>query len=346
MAFLVLENGAVFEGQRIGAVGNTIGELVFTTGMVGYVETLSDPAFAGQIVLQTFPLIGNYGVALQDAEASPALHGYIVRELCDEPSNFRSDTTVDAFLKQHAIVGLCGVDTRELTRVLRENGTMNALICDSVPADLTPLRQYAVCGHVAQVSTKAPAVLPAAGDRRFAVTVVDCGVRHSVLDALCERGCEVTVVPYDTPAEAILTAKPDGVVLSGGPGDPTENTALIATTKALFGTVPLFGMGLGHQLVALAVGGKTEKLKHGHCGANQPVRCDGDRRTYITSQNHGYVVVSDSLPATAVVTHRNANDDTCEGITYTDAPCMTIQFDPEARDYDRFIALLGGERHA
>ncbi|MBP3435775.1 MAG: glutamine-hydrolyzing carbamoyl-phosphate synthase small subunit [Clostridia bacterium] len=345
MAYLVLENGAVFEGQRIGATGNAVGELVFTTGMVGYLETLTDPAFAGQIVIQTFPLIGNYGVAPQDAEGRPALYGYIVRELCDEPSNFRSEGTLDAFLKHHGIVGLCGVDTRELTRILREHGTMNAVICDNIPEDPAPLKQYCVYGAVAQVSTTKAVIHPTT-ERRFAVTLIDCGVRSSVIDALCKRGCEVTVVPHDTSAEVILAAKPDGVVLSGGPGDPAENTALIATVKALFGNVPLFGMGLGQQLVALARGGKTSKLKHGHRGANQPVRCDGDRRTYITSQNHGYAVESDTLPTTAVITHYNANDGTCEGIAYTDAPCFTVQFDPDPRDYDRFVALMGGEPNA
>ena len=346
MAFLVLENGAVFEGQRIGTVGDATGELVFTTGMVGYVETLTAPAFAGQLVVQTFPLIGNYGVAPQDAEGQPALCGYVVRELCDQPSNFRSEGTLDEFLKQHGIVGLCGVDTRELTRVLRENGSMNAVICDTVPQDISALKDYAIRDAVAQVSTKAPSVYPATDARRFAVTVLDLGVRRSAIESLCARGCEVTVVPHDTPADAILAAKPDGVVLSGGPGDPRKNAALIGTAKALFGKVPLFGIGLGHQLVALAVGGNTKKLKHGHRGANQPVRCDGDSRTYITSQNHGYAVETDSLPAFAAVTHVNANDGTCEGITYADTPCITVQFDPAPRDYDRFITLMGGEPHA
>ncbi len=346
MAYLVLENGTVFEGQRIGASGNAVGELVFTTGMVGYLETLTDPSYAGQLVVQTFPLIGNYGVIEEDLEGMPALSGYIVRELCDEPSNFRSEGTLDAYLKQRGIPGLCGVDTRELTRLLRESGTMNALLCDTVPADLTPIKQYAVCGAVELVSTKTSAVYPAEGERRFAVTVIDCGVRRSLIAALCERGCEVTVVPHTTPATDILAAAPNGVVLSGGPGDPKDNVALIDTVKALFGRLPLFGIGLGHQLVALAAGGTTVRLPYGHRGANQPVRCDSERRTYITSQNHGYAVAADSLPADAIITHINANDSTCEGVAYTDKSCFTVQFDPDARLWDRFMTMLGGDRNA
>ncbi len=344
MAYLVLENGTVFEGERIGAVGNTVGELVFTTGMVGYVETITDPAFAGQIVAQTFPMIGNYGVAPQDAEGKPSLYGYVVRELCDIPSNFRSEGDLNSYLKENGIVGLCGVDTRELTRILREHGTMNAAICDAVPTDITPIKQYAVCGAVAQVSCTAPTVYPANGEQRFAVTVLDCGVRRSVIEALCERGCRVTAVPYNTSADAILAEKPDGVVLSDGPGDPAEVTTVIDTVRALFGRLPLFGMGLGHQLVALARGGKTEKLPHGHRGANQPVRDLLGTRTYITSQNHGYAV---SAPAVdAVSQFVNANDGTNEGFNYPEASCFTVQFDPQPFVYDRFIALMGGADNA
>lgn len=346
MAYLVLENGKVFEGQRFGADGDSIGELVFTTAMVGYPETLTDPAYAGQIVIQTFPMVGNYGIIPADIAPTSFLRGYIVREHCDTPSNFRSEQTLDAFLKQRGIVGLCGIDTRELTSILRENGTMNALICDTVPEDLTPLKQYRVADAVAQVSTREMTVFPAVGKRRYAVTLWDFGVSRGLIDGLCARGCEVTVVPHDTPTGVIKQQKPDGVVLSGGPGDPREYETYLPLIRELFSTLPLLGVGLGHQLVALARGGKVEKLPYGHRGANQPVRTtDIDaQHTYITSQNHGYVVSDE--PCNTLVLFHNANDGTCEGIDYLNCHCLTVQFDPNDVVYDRFLTMMGGDRNA
>ena len=354
MAYLVLSNGRVFQGARIGAPGDSVGELVFTTGMVGYPETLTDPSYAGQIVMQTFPLIGNYGMIESDFEGKPAVRGYVVRECCDHPSNFRTDYDLDTFLKRNGICGLCGVDTRELTRIIREEGVMNAVICDEIPADLSAVQSYAVRGVVAEVSCTVPRVYPAEGTERFRVTLIDYGAKRNIIRSLCARGCTVTVVPQGTTAAEILAAHPDGVMLSNGPGDPAENTACIAEIAQLIGRVPVFGICLGHQLAALAMGAQTTKLKYGHRGANQPVREVNGTRTYITSQNHGYAVVSGSLAGIGELLYVNANDGTCEGIVYPGRQCFTVQFHPEAcagpRDtaflFDRFLDMMGGERNA
>lgn len=353
-AYLVLSNGMTFPGTRIGAAGDAVGELVFTTGMVGYLETLTDPSYAGQIVLQTFPLIGNYGVIEEDFEGACAVRGYVVRELCEKPSNFRSQSDLDTFLKARGVPGICGVDTRQLTRVIREEGVMNAMICAAPPESLDAVRAYAVTGAVAQVSCRAPYTVPARGERRFSAVLVDYGAKRNILRSLTSRGCEVTVVPQHTAAADILALRPDGVMLSNGPGDPAENTACIAQLRALVGRVPIFGICLGHQLAALAMGGETVKLKYGHRGANQPVRDLETGRTYITSQNHGYAVVSESLRGVGRVRFVNANDGTCEGVDYPGRQCFTVQFHPEAcsgpRDtnplFDRFLNMMGGVGHA
>ncbi len=353
-AYLILENGRVFAGRRIGAAGNTLGELVFTTGVVGYLETLTDPSYAGQIIVQTFPLIGNYGVIPEDFEGACAAKGYVVRELCDAPSNFRSEGALDEYLKKNNIVGICGVDTREITRLLREEGTMNACICDRVPDDLTEIRSYRVTGAVSSVSCKAPEVFPAEGEKKFSVTLVDYGAKGNIVRCLQKRGCEVTVVPQDTTAEEILKSKPDGIMLSNGPGDPAENVACVAEIKKLVGKLPVFGICLGHQLTALAMGGRTVKLKYGHRGGNQPVRDLTGSRTFITSQNHGYAVVAESLKGVGKEIFRNANDGSCEGMEYPGLRCFTVQFHPEAcagpQDteflFDRFIAMMEVNPHA
>ena len=353
-AYLVLENGMVFEGTRIGADTDSVGELVFTTAMVGYLETLTDPSYAGQIVIQTFPLIGNYGVIEEDFEGECAVKGYVVREHCETPSNFRSEYEVDVFLKSKGVCGICGVDTRELTRIIREHGVMNAKICGEVPDDLGDIKDYRVKGVVAAVSRKNTKVYPAEGEKKHSVTLIDYGAKKNIIRSLCSRGCEVTVVPQDTPAEEILAANPDGVMLSNGPGDPTENTYCIEQIRKMAGKVPLFGICLGHQLTALAMGGKTIKLPYGHRGANQPVKEVNGTRTYITSQNHGYAVVSESLDGVANVTFVNANDGSCEGLEYPDKNCFTVQFHPEAcagpRDtaflFDKFMDMMGGGQNA
>lgn len=349
--YLVLADGQVFQGFRFGGEAGAVGELVFTTGMCGYVETLTDPSYAGQIVLQTYPLIGNYGVIPEDFEGACHVKGYVVRERCEHPSNFRSQGDLEGFLKERNIPGLCGVDTRQLTRILRESGVMNALLCDEVPADLSPLQNYAVTGVVEAVTCREPAVFPAEGaSPRFRVALLDYGAKRNIVRELQKRGCEVTVLPASTAAEDLLARKPDGIMLSNGPGDPAENVYQTAQIQALLGKVPLFGICLGHQLTALAAGGRTYKLKYGHRGVNQPVRDLGGPRTYITSQNHGYAVVGSSIPAEkGRELYVNVNDGTCEGVRYTDCNAFTTQFHPEACGgpldtewlFDRFFGMMG-----
>lgn len=353
-AYLVLQNGQIFEGCRFGADGQPTGELVFTTGMAGYVETLSDPSYYGQIVLQTFPLIGNYGMIDADMESGGCcIKAYIVREWCDAPSNFRSGGTVDAFLKDANIPGLYGVDTRAITRVIREAGVMNACIVDTVAGNTVKgLSAYAIKDAVAAVSSKEKSVYPAKGKPRFRVAVLDCGVQRSILRALCERGCEVTLFPYSTTAEEIAALAPDGFVLSNGPGNPEENVGVHAEVRKLLGKFPIFGISLGHQLLALAAGGKTQKLAYGHRGANQPVKDLDTGRVYITQQNHGYVVVADSLKETAGrLSMVNINDGTCEGINYPSLNAFSVQFYPDtclepqgtSFFYNNFLEYMGGK---
>ena len=356
MAYLVLSNGAVFEGRRIGAPIDRIGELVFTTGMEGYLETLTDPSYYGQIVTQTFPLIGNYGVIEEDVEGASTLFGYIVRELCDTPSNFRSAYPLNDYLVARGIPGLCGVDTREIVRITREEGVMNAMICDEVPESLDEIRAFSVRNAVDSVSGNENYTCPADGPELCRVALIDYGAKHNIIRSLQKRGCTVTVWPARTAAEAILASSPDGIMLSNGPGDPKENTWCIEQLKKLIGQRPVFGICLGHQLAALALGGETVKLKYGHRGGNQPVRSLEMGRTYITSQNHGYAVVADSLKGVGVESFHNANDGSCEGMDYPSMNCFTVQFHPEAasgpRDtailFDRFVEAMrkGGNRHA
>ena len=353
-AYLVLSDGRAFEGVRIGAEGDGLGELVFTTGMTGYLETLTDPSYAGQIILQTFPLIGNYGVIPADFEGRCLARGYVVRELCETPSNFRSEYPLDRFLKEHGVPGICGVDTRALTRILREEGAMNAMICDAPPAELSALRDYAVRGGVHMASCREAYTVPAEGEERFHAALLDYGAKHHIVESLQERGCRVTVLPHDTAAEDILALRPDGLMLSNGPGDPKENAFEIAQLKKLIGRLPVFGICLGHQLAALALGGDTVKLKYGHRGANQPVKDLAEGRCFITSQNHGYAVLAESVADVARLRYRNANDLSCEGLDYPGLRCFTVQFHPEASAgphdtgflFDRFCAMMGGKNDA
>ena len=349
--YLILQDGQVFEGVRFGAETDTVGELVFTTGMCGYVETLTDPSYAGQIVMQTYPLIGNYGIIREDFEGACCVKGYVVREYCDTPSNFRTDCDLDTYLKEQGVPGLCGVDTRELTRIIREHGVMNAAICDEIPADLTPIKTYAITGVVEAVSCKEPDRYQAEGEERFRVSLIDYGAKRNIVRELQKRGCTVTVLPASTSAEDVLAADPDGIMLSNGPGDPAENVYQIEQIRKLLGRVPMFGICLGHQLTALAAGGSTYKLKYGHRGVNQPVRDLNGVRTYITSQNHGYAVDGDTVKL-GKVRFVNANDGTCEGIDYPELKAFTVQFHPEActgpKDttflFDRFVELMKGGR--
>ncbi|GHU58808.1 carbamoyl-phosphate synthase small chain [Clostridia bacterium] len=340
-ACLLLENGDIFEGKSFGAVGSVSGEIVFTTAMTGYQETLTDPSYCGQIVTQTFPLIGNYGTNDRDYEsAGSVVAGYIVREHCDRPSNFRSTESIDGFLKRFGIVGLYGADTRSLTRVIREAGVMNGLIttepislgagsADTV-AEISKLKSLKVSGCVPKVSVTAEQVFDAGG--KYNVVMFDYGHKKNILRKLLDFSCNITVVPWDTPAERVIELNPDGIMLSNGPGDPQENVTSIEALRKLTNTgIPIFGICLGHQLLALATGAKTYKLKYGHRGGNQPVTDLSDGRTYITSQNHGYAVDERSIDSgICAVSHINANDKTCEGLRYTAFPAFTVQFHPEA----------------
>lgn len=302
-AYLILENGTVFEGKAFGAEKETTGELVFTTAMTGYLETLTDPSYYGQVVIQTFPLIGNYGVIPADFESdSPSLKGYIVREWCQVPSNFRCEGDLDTFLKESGIPGIYGIDTRALTRIVREYGVLNCKISyspDVTKEELDEIKNYVITEAVESTTIKEKEHFDAEnGDLN--VVLMDFGAKHNIGRELVKRGCNLTVVPAHTTADEIKAMNPDGVMLSNGPGDPSDNTEIIAELKKLcdFG-IPTFGICLGHQLLALSQGAKTEKLKYGHRGANQPAKEVETGRVYITSQNHGYAVVSDSMPETA-----------------------------------------------
>ena len=349
--WLVLENGQSFEGFRFGAEADTVGELVFTTGVVGYVETLTDPSCAGQIVMQTYPLIGNYGVMRDDCEGVCAARGYVVREYCDAPSNFRTDCDLDAFLKERGVPALCGLDTRELTRIIRNRGVMNALICDAPPVDLSDVHAYRISDAVRSVTCDAPSVHPADGERQFRVALFDYGVKRSVIRALQSQGCEVTVLPASASADDALKLRPDGVFLSNGPGDPADNVWEIEQIRKLLGKLPIFGICLGHQMLALAAGGQTYKLKYGHRGANQPAREVGaeNPRTYITSENSGYAVDAESVGA-GRASFVNVNDGTCEGMEYPDFGAFGVQFYPDASGgpgdtkflFDKFASLMRG----
>ncbi len=349
-AYLVLADGTVYEGEGFGASGEAIGELVFTTGMEGYLETLTDPSYAGQIIMQTFPLIGNYGVIKADFEGACHARGYVVRECCDTPSNFRSQGALDAYLKAQGVPGICGLDTRAITRRIRERGVINAMICSEIPENLNLLQEYSVRGVVAAASCKHTDVYPSAGETKYRVALIDYGAKRNIVRELQKRGCEVTLLPSSVSAQKILTMHPDGLMLSNGPGDPEENTYCIAQIAALLGKLPIFGICLGHQMTALAAGGRTEKMKYGHRGANQPVKDAEGVRCYITSQNHGYAVVSDSVRA-GKIRYINANDGSCEGIDYPELNAFTVQFHPEASAgphdtaflFDRFISMMGGE---
>ena len=349
-SYLILANGQVFRGQSIGCPGTTIGEVVFATGMVGFEETLTDPSYYGQIITQTYPLIGNYGMNSEDVESGKIwAKGYIVREACKTPSNFRSEETLDAFLKKNGIIVIEGVDTRSLTRTLRESGVMNGAITTEFDPDAEPEKKAALMPAItAYAVTEAVATVTCAAPKTFEpttnvidgrevetplhVALLDLGCKNNIVRCLQKRGCRVTVLPGTATAAELAALNPDGLMLSNGPGDPAENVGIIANIREMLDTgIPTFGICLGHQLTALAAGAKTCKLKYGHRGANQPVTSPAKQRTFITSQNHGYAVMADTLPETVgKMSYFNANDGTCEGMDYFKWNCFTVQFHPEA----------------
>lgn len=389
-AFLILEDGTVFEGIHIGAHREVISEIVFNTSMAGYLEVLTDPSYAGQAVCMTYPLIGNYGICKDDMESIKAWpDGFIVRELSRIPSNFRNDCTIQQFLEENDVPGIAGIDTRALTKILREKGTMNGMITTNENYDFGQIRiklkEYTTGKVVEKVSCKEKYTLkgvtepsqngPLSGSARFdkaayergerepkpalvkelngiglRVALMDFGAKKNIAHSLTSRGCEVTVYPAWTSADEIIGARPDGIMLSNGPGDPKECGAIIEELKKLYQTdIPVFAICLGHQLMALANGADTYKMKYGHRGGNHPVKDLETGRVYISSQNHGYVVDTDKLdPKVAAPAFINVNDGTNEGLSYTGKDIFTVQFHPEAccgpQDsgylFDRFIELM------
>ena len=351
-AFLILEDGTVFTGTSIGSTKDMISEIVFNTSMTGYLEVLTDPSYAGQAVVMTYPLIGNYGICYADEESGrPWPDGFIVRELSRVPSNFRSEDSIQNFLKENNIPGIAGIDTRALTKILREKGTMNGMITTNenynLDEILPKLKEYTTGKVVEKVTCEEKYVLPGDG---FKVALMDFGAKRNIARSLNKRGCEVTVYPALTTAEEILAANPDGIMLSNGPGDPKECVSIIKEIKKLYDSdVPVFAICLGHQLMALATGADTHKMKYGHRGANHPVKDLQTGKVYISSQNHGYVVDMDTLDdKIARPAFINVNDKTNEGLEYVGKNIFTVQFHPEAcagpkdSDYlfDRFMNMM------
>lgn len=357
-AFLILEDGHVFQGTSIGSEREVISEIVFNTSMTGYLEVMTDPSYAGQAVCMTYPLIGNYGICYEDQESShPWIDGFIVRELSRIPSNFRCEDTIQHFLQKNNIPGIAGIDTRALTKILREKGTMNGMITVNDDYDLDEiiprLKAYTTGKVVEKVSCREKYVLQGEGPK---VALMDFGAKQNIAESLNKRGCQVTVYPAWTTAEEILADSPDGIMLSNGPGDPKECTDIIAEIKKIYDSdTPIFAICLGHQLMALATGADTHKMKYGHRGGNHPVKDLQTGRVYISSQNHGYVVDTDELDASvAVPAFINVNDKTNEGLSYVGKNIFTVQFHPEAcpgpQDssylFDRFIEMMGGKHNA
>lgn len=348
---LILEDGTEFIGEGFGSERISVGEVVFNTGMTGYQEVISDPSYCGQIVTMTYPLMGNYGVNRDDFETiTPFIHGFIVKEVSEDPSNFRNEENLDHFLKAHDIPGIAGIDTRKLTKIIRKYGTMKAMITDMEHSseDLTEQvkNMELPTDQVKRTSTIKPYVVPGRGKR---IVLVDFGAKHGILRELTKRDCHITVVPHDYHAEAILRLKPDGIMLTNGPGDPKDVPEAIEMIKQVIGLIPIFGICLGHQLLALACGADTEKMKFGHRGANHPVKDVRNAKTYLTSQNHSYAVRAASLENTELeLTQIALNDNTVEGIKHKKYPAFSVQYHPEASPgpedtnflFDEFLEMI------
>ena len=348
---LILESGEIFYGEGFGANQDTAGEVVFNTGMTGYQELLSDPSYCGQIVCMTYPLIGKYGINRDDYESiEPSIKGLIVKELCDLPSNFRTQMTLDELFKKKKLSGISGIDTRKLTRLIRNKGVIKGKIVDASADDEKIINELKntnfPTNQVENVSTKTSYASPGRG---FKVVLMDFGSKHGIIRELSQRNCDITVVSQDTSAEEILMLNPDGIMLSNGPGDPADVPHIHETIRKLLGKVPIFGICLGHQMIALACGAKTFKLKFGHRGGNHPVLDLEKNKVSITSQNHGYAVDRDSLKDTDLIeTHIALNDKTNEGVRHKYYPCFSVQYHPEASPgpedanylFDEFIELM------
>ncbi|QKY68976.1 carbamoyl phosphate synthase small subunit [Lentibacillus sp. CBA3610] len=352
---LILEDSSIFTGEGFGADISTTGEVVFNTGMTGYQEVITDPSYCGQMVVMTYPLIGNYGINRDDFETvTPFIHGLIVKELSEFPSNFRSDETLHDYLKANGIPGLSGIDTRKLTKIIRKHGTMKAMMADAdQPAEelIANLKnQPDQTDQVKQTSTIKPYVVPGRGKR---IVLVDFGMKHGILRELTKRDCHVTVVPYNYSAENILRLKPDGIMLTNGPGNPKSVPESIEMVQTVLGKIPLFGICLGHQLLALACGANTEKIAFGHRGANQPVKDTEKNKTFMTSQNHSYAVTHDSLTGTDLdLIQFSLNDNSVEGIRHKTYPAFSVQYHPESSPgpedtpqlFDEFLQMISESR--
>ncbi|MBQ7912287.1 MAG: carbamoyl phosphate synthase small subunit [Clostridia bacterium] len=350
--YLTLQNGRVFQGYSFGAEGEVSGELVFNTGMVGYIEALSDPCNQGQILMQTFPLIGNYGMVYSDVEGKKAsVSAYVVREICDEPSNFRMEGKLENYLKEQNVVGIYGVDTRQLTKILREEGTMNARISlkPLTEAEIKALANHRQHAHDFSQESFENSVCRE-GNTKY-ITLWNFGAKNSTIEKFLSLGYNVMNLRGDATAEEILASGGDGIVISEGPGNPNDYAKSVEEIKKVLGKKPIFGLGLGHQLVALALGAKVEKHKYGHRGGNQPVKCLESGKVYISTQNHGYVVINDSVKA-GTVNFINVNDGTCEGIEYNALKAITVQFTPDCCDignaenpiYAKFFSMMEEEK--
>lgn len=345
-ANLILENGVVFSGEAFGYLEDAVGEVVFNTGITGYQEVLTDPSYWGQIVTMTYPLIGNYGVNLEDLESkSPKVKGFIVKEYCKNPSNFRAEMNLDSYLKQNKVIGLENVDTRALTRVLRNSGTMRGVISlgkINKEAVQEKIKSFSNVNAVREVTTKGKYTIDGSGKH---IALMDFGVKENIIRCFKERNCKITVLPAYTKPQEVVNLNPDLIFLSNGPGDPEDLTEIIENIKDLVGKKPIGGICLGHQLLALALGGSTEKLKFGHRGCNHPVKDLERNRVYITSQNHGYVVKA--MPENMVVTHVSLNDGSLEGMRNTEQRIFSVQYHPEASPgpmenqylFDEFLKL-------
>lgn len=346
-AFLILEDGYIFEGKSIGSTKEIISEIVFNTSMTGYLEVLTDPSYAGQAVVMTYPLIGNYGICYEDMESlKPWPDGYIVRELSRMPSNFRSEGTIQDFLVKNDIPGIEGIDTRALTKILREKGTMNGMITTNenfvLDEVISELKKYSPTGVVKKVTCDKVSKLEGG---KYKVALMDFGAKNNIAKSLHNRDCEVTIYPAQTSAKTIIESNPDGIMLSNGPGDPKECTEIIEEIKELYNSdIPIFAICLGHQLMALATGADTHKMKYGHRGGNHPVKDLKSGRVYISSQNHGYVVDENTIDENiAEVGFINVNDKTVEGLRYKNKPVFTVQFHPEACPGPQDSSLLFNE---
>ena len=356
-AYLVLENGKVFQGKYFGAVRDVIGEIVFTTSVVGYLETLTDKSYYGQIVVQTFPLIGNYGVIPSDFESDKSeIKAYVIKQLCDYPSNFRSEGKLEDYFVKNNMTGMYGIDTRALTKVIRENGVMNGIITSNPgKVDFKKVKEYRVEHSVESVSSKSAYEIKSQ-ESRYRLAVLDFGIKENIKRELLERNCALFVFPYDSDINKIKEVNPHGIILTNGPGDPADNINVIKNIKEMIKhKIPIFGICMGNQLLALANGFKTEKLKYGHRGSNQPVKNLNNGKTYISSQNHGYAVVKKSIDKKIAKEYFiNVNDGTNEGIEYLNIPAFSVQFHPEACGgphdtnvlFDKFLKMMEAYKNA